>query len=238
MAQNTTFNQVITLIQGAYQEAMLIEEGQEPNSEQIASALVRLNMMINHLQTQGIRLWTQVDFSITLLAGQSLYPINMAYGKPLRIPKDLSYLLNTASLGKVPVTTLSQQEWVLLNQGSSQGIVSQIYVDKQISFLNVNTYLTPDASTASTYNLHVVYQAQMVPGMQITDTTMLPLEWYQTLRWMLAQQICIGQPQAVTARIDAMAAKYQADLDGWDVEDAQVFFTPDVRMSTNYSRFR
>ena len=74
--------------------------------------------------------------------------------------------------------------------------------------------------------------------MQITDTTVFPLEWYQGLRWLLAQQICQGQPQEVISRIDMMAAKYQEDLDGWDVEDAQVFFTPDTRGMYWGSRFK
>ncbi len=241
MTQPITFSQVISLIQGAYFEAMLIEEGQQVNSEQIAVGINKLNALANHLQIKGLRLWTQVDYPITLVAGQSSYPLTGTYGKPLRIPKDLGYLLFTGGNPyptKVPITTLSQQEWVLLSQSGAQGLVSQIYVDKQVSSLIVNTYLIPDTFTAANYVLHVVYQQQMTPAMQITDTTVFPLEWYQGLRWLLAQQICMGQPQEVISRIDAMAAKYQEDLDGWDVEDAQVFFTPDIRASYSMGRFR
>lgn len=241
MTQPATFSQVISLIQGAYFDAMLIEEGQELNSEQIAVGLNKLNALANHLQIKGLRLWLQVDAPITLVAGTSQYPLTGTYGKPLRIPRDLGYMLYTGGgvyTTKTPIITLSQQEWVLLNQGGTGGMVSQIYVDKQTAILMVNTYLIPDTFTAANYVLHVVYQQQMTPGMQITDTTMFPLEWYQGLRWLLAQQICQGQPQEVINRIDQMATKYQEELDGWDVEDAQVFFTPDTRGMYWGSRFK
>ncbi len=241
MSQPATFSQVISLIQGAYFESMLIEEGQEPNSEQIATGLYKLNALANHLQVKGLRLWTQVDYPITLLAGIGAYSLTGTYGKPLRIPRDLGYMLYTGGgqyTTKTPIITLSQQEWVLLNQGGTQGMVSQIYVDKQLAALIVNTYLIPDTFTASNYVLHVVYQQQMTPAQQIIDTTVFPLEWYQALRWLLAQQLCIGQPPEVVSRIDQMAMKYQDDLDGWDVEDAQVFFTPDTRNMYWGSRFK
>lgn len=242
MAQPATFSQVISLIEGAYREAMLLDEGQELNSEQIAIGLNKLNALANHLQIKGIRLWTQVDSPITLVAGQSLYSLTGVFGKPLRIPRDLGYMLfiggSVGTATKTPIITLSQQEWVLLSQGGTQGMVSQIYVDKQLSALNINTYLIPDTYTAANYTLHVVYQQQMTPGQNITDTTMFPLEWYQGLRWMLAGQICMGQPAPVIARIDQMAAKYEEELNGWDVEDAQVFFTPDTRGMYWGSRFR
>jgi hypothetical protein len=241
MTQPATFSQVISLIQGAYFDAMLIEEGQELNSEQIATGLYKLNALANHLQIKGLRLWMQVDNPITLLAGVSQYALTGTYGKPLRIPRDLGYMLYTAGNPyptKVPILTLSQQEWTLLAQTGAQGLVSQIYVDKQISSLIVNTYLIPDAFTAASYVLHVVYQQQMTPAQQITDTTVFPLEWYQGLRWMLAAQLCQGQPTEVVSRIDMMAARYEEELNGWDVEDAQVFFTPDNRNMYRGSRFR
>ncbi len=240
MAQPATFTQVYSLLQGAYLEAMLIEEGQELNGEQLANGMNKLNALANHLQVKGLRLWTQVDYPITLVAGQSLYPLTGLYGKPLRIPRDLGYMLFTAGTptSKTPIITLSQQEWVLLNQAGTQGMVTQIYVDKQATALNVNTYLIPDAYTAASYVLHVVYQAMMTPAMQITDQTQFPTEWYQGLRWLLAQQLCQGQPAPVIARIDAMAAMYEGDLNGWDVEDAQVFFVPDNRGLYWGSRFQ
>jgi hypothetical protein len=241
MAQPSTFNTVASITQGALFEAKKLEEGQEPNSEQLARCVNKLNRIANHLQVKGQRLWTQTDYAITLVAGQSLYPLTGLYGKPLRIPKDLSYMLYTAANPyptKVPVISLSQQEWVLLSQSGAQGLVSQIYVDKQLTALNVNTYLIPDTATAANYVLHVVYQAMMTPAMQITDQTAFPIEWGQTLVWLLAQQECMGQPQAVISRIDAMAKMYEDDMDGWDVEDAQTFFTPDTRNSYWGGRFR
>src|SRR5574340_778223 len=89
MAQNATYNTANRIIQQAMLEASLLEEGQEPTSEQLAQNLNRLNDMINALQTRGIKLWTQVDQTVTLVASQATYTLSptgdVVMTKPLRV---------------------------------------------------------------------------------------------------------------------------------------------------------
>src|SRR5256885_7930423 len=108
MSQPAVFPQVYRIIQYGMRNAFKLEEGAEPNSEQLAEGMNRLNDLINFLHTQGLRLWTQVDLSITLTTGVSVYPLAGAgSGKPLRIPRNLSYTLSTSQV-KTPILTLSQ----------------------------------------------------------------------------------------------------------------------------------
>jgi hypothetical protein len=243
MTQPATFSSIGRIIQRAYRHAKLIEPGVEPNGEQFTDGMNALNDLVNELQMGGLMLWMQQDLPIPLTAGTFQYPLTTApFGKPLRIPRDLSYMLYVASgttnSPKVPVISLSQQEWTLLsNTGSTQGLVSQIYVDKQLAQLMINTYLVPDTTTATNYVLHVVVQQQIPQGMQLTDTMQFPPEQFMSLTWLLSQQLCQGQPMEVVQRIDAMAAKYRAEAEGWDVEDTQVFFTPDNRQVARTNRF-
>ena len=65
MTTAATFSQPIRIIQYAYVDAGLIPEGELPSSEKIASAMNRLNDMINLWGTQGLKLWTYLDQSIT-----------------------------------------------------------------------------------------------------------------------------------------------------------------------------
>ncbi len=235
MSIPASFSQVRRIIEYAMKNAYKLEEGQEPNGEQYETGMNRLNDLANFLQTQGLRLWTQLDVPITLTAGIQLYPLpGTGSGKPLRIPRNLSYTLNANGQVKTPVLTLSQQEWVLLSQNAQQGPISQIYVDKQLGVLNVYTYLIPDATEASSKTLHVVIQNQMVLYQNLTDSVQFPQEWYVGLQWLLAKELATGQPQEIIARCDAMAEYYRKELNNWDVEEDQTFFTPDTRM-TNYA---
>jgi len=240
MSQPATFNQIIRLITYGMRNAMMLEEGQEPNGEQIAEGLNRLNDLTNYLQTEGIRLWTQTDVVIPLVTGTSQYSLTGTYGKPYRIPRDLAYMLYIGGTQTVksPVTSLSQQEWTLLTQGNQQGMVSQIYVEKLSTQLRVNTFLTPDSATATNWQLHVIVQQQMALGEKITDATQFPEEWYVGLQWILADEICTGQPDSIVQRCAQKSAYYKDKLNGWDVEDTQTFFVPDPRMGYVQRSFR
>jgi len=232
MTQPATFSQAMRIIQYGMRNAFKLEEGQELNSEQLAEGINRLNDLCNFLQTQGLRLWTQSDTSITLVAAQAQYTLpGVGSGKPLRIPKDLSYKIYNTTGVKTPILTLSQQEWVLLSQNNVQGPVTQIYVDKQLSQLVVNTFLIPDSTEASSYTLHVVVQNQMTQYQKITDATQFPQEWYVGLQWLYAKEVCQGQSQEVVARCDQMAEYYRNQLNGWDVEDDATFIVPDSRLN-------
>ena len=101
------------LIKRALFEARKLEEGQDPDSEQVVIGMERLNDMVNVWQTQGLKLWLEQDVALTLVANQSLYPqtqiLNGFTTKPTRVKEayfefgNLSNQMQTDSM--IDITT-------------------------------------------------------------------------------------------------------------------------------------
>lgn len=68
-------NTPISIIRDGLFEVGLLEEGQDPNGEQIARGMRRINRMVNLWQTQGLKLWLELDLPVALTAGVFLYPL-------------------------------------------------------------------------------------------------------------------------------------------------------------------
>jgi len=222
------------IIWDALLESGKLADGDIPDSEVLAKYSRRLRGMINVWMTQGLKLFLQVDTSITLVAGQTTYTakpggdINMA--KPLRALQ--GYYLNTSSPTnpvRQPMYPLSWQEWLTLSTTMTQGPVSQYFIDKQATQLNVSFWLTPDATTAANGTAHLLLQQQVTNFTNLTDTMAFPIEWALPLTWGLADEMTTGQPQEVVMRCALKAKLYKDALENWDVEDADTRLQPDMR---------
>jgi len=136
------------------------------------------------------------------------------------------------------MTLLSRQEWIMLSQApSAPGQPINFFVDKQSYVLNVNLWPTPGAQEAGG-TVHLILQTQLAQGSALTDQTAFPVEWFPVLAWGLADELCTGQPQEIVQRCSSRYKEFREALDGWDVEDAQTFFTPDQRSGYYASDFR
>jgi hypothetical protein len=65
-----------------------------------------------------------------------------------------------------------------------------------------------------------------------------PNEWFNALVWNLADQIAIefDVPSNHRQEIAARAKMYKEELEGWDVENVSVKFTPDMRAASREFR--
>jgi hypothetical protein len=231
------------IIWDALLESGKLADGDIPDSEVLAKYSRRLRDMINAWQTSGLKLFLQLDQSITLVAGQTTYTakpggdINIV--KPLRVQQ--GYYLNTTNAAnpvRQPMFPLSWQEWLTLSTTQTQGPVSQYFVDKQPTQLNISFWLTPDATTAANGTAHLLIQQQVTSFTNLTDTMNFPVEWRLALVWGLADELTTGQPPEVVMRCAQKAMKYKTDLENWDVEDADTRFQPDMRQgNTGMQRF-
>lgn len=234
MAAPTYFNSVERCIKQAYVNATLIAAtGQVPNSEQYADGLNRLNDIANHWQTKGLKLMTWQDVPLSSLSvSTNYYPIGpgqsgISMTKPLRVID--SYYLQTLGGAITPITQVARNIWDdLPNKLSSPGQPINIFVDKQSTYLGIYLWPIPDSTSVANGSVHLVLQTQTTNAQSLTDTSILPIEWFRALSWELSAELCTGQPAEVIARCDMMANKFREDLEGWDVEDAQTFFTVDT----------
>lgn len=227
------------LITDAMRDAGLLQQGSVPNSEQFAEYTRRLEDVINTLQTQGLKLWTQSDQSVTLVAGQRDYSMKLTGDvdivRPLRVLQ--GYYLD-ADDNRRPIYPVSWDEWMRLSTTVQTGPIAQFFLDKQRTQLLVSFWLVPDA-TAALGTAHLLIQNQITNFTNLYDEIDFPIEWYMTLRWNLADDICTGQPQAIMDRCAMKAAMYRTTLENWDVEDAPTSFAPDTsRGAYATGRFR
>lgn len=219
------------LIRYAMLDAGLLQQGDEPNSDQYAEYTNRLNDLINLLGTQGLKLWTYIDQSITLVSGTQSYTLGPSGSiltvKPLRAIQ--GYYLDSSSVRR-PIYPLSWDEWLRLSNVTQTGPISQYFVDKQVANLVVYFWLTPDA-TAALGTAHLLVPRQITNFTGLTDTMNFPQEWFMGLRWLLADDICTGQPPAIMARCAERAQAYRVALEDWDVEDASTQIQPNLQQS-------
>lgn len=238
MTAPATFNSPARIIENAMENAVLLAEGDTPNSEQYAKYLVRLTDLINFWATQGLKLWTLTDLSVPLTAGQAKYTIgpsgNVVMPKPMR--EIQAYYLNSDSIRR-PLYIISWDEYLRLSQVTQTGAINSVFVDKQQTQINVSCWLVPDAD-AATGTLHLLTQQQLTNPVTLTEALNFTSESFIALHWMLAAEICNSQPQAVIDRCTAMAATYRQALEAWDVEDAATQFQPDHRTAYGTNNFR
>ena len=238
MTVPATFQTAQRIIRMAYRDAGIIQEGDEPNGEQYADGLTRLNDVANLWQTQGLKLWLIQDIPVTLTVGQATYTLkplgNVNMTKPLRVID--AYYLDSSGIRR-PLITKSWNEWVRLSQVSQSGQLNSYFIDKQQNVINASFWLVPD-SVAVTGTVHLILQTQVTQMVNLTDNIGFPLEWAMALRWGLADDLATGQPQAIMDRCEKRATQYRNALEDWDVEDTSTSFAPDQRMSYAGGAFR
>lgn len=224
-----TDNTPIAIIQDAYLDTGLLQEGQSLNGEQIVGGLRRLTDLVNLWQTQGVKLWLNTDLSITLVAGTATYTLgpsgSVVMTKPLRV---IDAWFADANDVRTPLTALAWSDYVRLQQAGTSGALSNYFADKQATQLNVSFYQTPDA-TAALGTAHLLIQTQVTNPISVTETMNFPIEWRIALRWGLADELATGQPQAIMDRCQARATTYRVALEDWDVEDASTRFALEIQ---------
>lgn len=231
-------NTPASIIADAYFDAGIVQEGDSPNSEQIVRGMRVLTDLINLEQTQGLKLWLNVDTAVPLVAGQGTYTLspsgNVVMAKPLRVIA--AYYLDE-NANRRPLVPLAWSDYIQLSQVTQTGALNSYFVDKKAVELSVFFWLIPDTN-AATGTAHLLLQVQVANFTNVTETMNFPVEWRMFLRWGLADEICTGQPQAIMDRCQQRAELYREKLQGWDVEDAPTRFSPDQRASQGNGRFR
>jgi len=216
----------VEIATAAYEDAGKLAEGQSLTTAQQTRALKRLVDIINLEATQGLKLWLEQEYSITLAQGTRTYNVTTAAGRPLQVKQ--GYFLASDGTTKTPLTAMSRDEYVRLAQLTTQGAVSQYYVDKQYNQFQVALWNVPDA-TAATGTVKLILRVHATVPATINDTLLFPDEWASFLRWELAEELSTGAPQAIIDRCTRNSATYRELLDSFDVEDAATFFQMDTR---------
>ena len=242
MTTPATYNTPYRIICNAMQNCGLLEDGADPNSEQLAKYMMRLNDLFMSLQVRpGLKLWLNYDLPIQLVQGTNMYQLvpggTILTTRPMRVIEGYFYDINAKT--RRPLIPMARTDWDTLSTLNPQGPPTNYFVDKQQTNLNVYIWLTPDAYSATTGSgVHLIVQQQVTGIVSLIDSMNFPIEWFMTLHWNLAKEICTGQPMAVIERCRQMAGEWLQVLEDWDVEDASTSFAPDQRVNQYSGRFR
>lgn len=226
------------IVTKAYQDAQRLARFASLSADQEADGLDRLNDIINLWQTQGMKLFLDVEHTVTLAASQQLYSFmtggDVSVSRPLEV-KFASYWDSDSN--SRPLQPISRQEWMALSNRTTEGSVNQYFVETLYDRLNLYLWNTPD-TTAATGTLRVVVRSQATNPALISSAVVFPPEWAIALRWGLADELASGMPDATQTRCQLRAQAYREALEAWDVENGtETYFQPDPR-SAHYSRFR
>lgn len=230
-------NTVYGIIRDAMHDAGLLQEGDDPNSEQLATYMRRLCDIINLWQTQGLKLFLQEEITVPMVAGQGEYLLNAVTGTfPSKHLRVLQARINGPGTSNRPIMAIGWDEWNRLPRGNV-GSVTGYFVNKRANSLVVSLWNVPDANEAVNSITFLVHTQAANPYNLESDVA-FPQEWRIALRWALADDISTGQPVEIMNRAAQRAEVYRQMLEDWDVEDTTVRFTPDFQGTYRTGGFR
>ena len=202
-----------------------------------------LNLMVKQWMTEGIKLWTVTEYTLTMVASQTEYIIgpsgpDLVADKPLRLIQGVIRNISTTPYIDTPLQILSKQEYMTLGSKFSTGIANSVYLNPGTTSTSVKLFLTPDTSTATNYRKILTCQRPINDISASSSVPDFPNEWMQALVWGLADQLSLEFGLPINHRQEVMlrAEKYKDDLMGWDVEYESTFFQPDARNFSTFGR--
>lgn len=219
---SVNYNTAFRIIRTGLKSAGLLQEGDDPKGEQLVDCMDRLNDIINLWQTQGIKLWLMATAAApALVAGTVSYTLPT---KVLRIYE--AYFLDQNGISR-PLDLLSWNTYNSLSAKAQQGPITGVFVDNQLASTVLKYWLVPDAG-AALGSVQLLYRQYMSTLVNLTDAMVFPNEWFMALHWALADEMSTGQPQEIIQRCEKKALEYRLALEAFDVEEASVYFTPNL----------
>ena len=229
------------VIEAALRGLSVLEEGAQPTATATQNASFALNLIIKNWQKDGIKLWTIDNLVIPLVNGQTFYTIGPDVGndvisnRPLKVIQ--GFLRNTSVTPPVdiPMQALSRQEYNMLGSKASTGTMNSYFFNPKPTYGELEVYLTPDSNTATNYAFYAVVQRPLMDMVKASDNFDFPNEWFMALKWALMAELASDYDKSLQDRsyYDMKSLAYKTSVEDWDVENASVYFVPDVRMGMN-----
>ncbi len=157
-------------------------------------------------------------------ASATCTPIGITTSLPLR-PVD-AFIRTVATSNDQTLTLMSRTDFDARGNKTNQGSVSEYYYDAQLG--NAQIYL-PTTPSDSTQAIHLVIQRPLQDMVSATDNFDLPAEWFQAIKWGLADELSLeyGASESAMNRIERRAAYFKNTCFDFSVEESSVFFTVD-----------
>jgi hypothetical protein len=217
------------LLTKAYRDAQKLPRGASLSADQLSDGLDILNDLINLWQTQGLKLFLELEQSVVLVASQQDYTFmpggSVSMARPLEV-KEAVY--RDASSNSRILTKMSREEWTRLSNRTATGSVNQYFAELLYDRLTLHLWNVPDV-TAALGTVKAVLRTQATNYTAGSDAVKFAPEWAIALRWGVADELTSGMPDSVVMRCQQRAQAYRDALEAWDVENAQTYFQMDYQ---------
>ena len=145
--------------------------------------------------------------------------------RPLRI---VEAFIRDEDSNDRPVRVISEKEYYELSNKNSDGAVTSIYYDAQLT--TGQLYVWPQTSIVTDL-LEMVVHRPIEDMDGSADTFDVPVEWLEPIVWGLSWRMGpdAGISEARIAALKSVADEFLAQAEGHDIEDASVTFEPEFR---------
>ena len=190
--------------------------------------------MIKSWIVDGAKLWKIRDIVVTPVVGQASYQIGptatgpgaVVTDRPLKVTD--AFIRDTTANKDWSLQMVSRAEYDLLGDKTTQGIPNQLYYDPQLDNGILYMYNVP---VDTTHTIHIQCLEPLGDVVGNTATFDFPQEWYQPLKWGLADEIALeyGANNFIIQMVAAKAVGYRDKLSDFSVEETSTFFSPSTR---------
>lgn len=227
------------LIASALRLQGYIQQGDTPSATVVTNMSQALNMMLKAWSSRGLKVWCVQEVTCPITGLPRSFQIGpTATGtnakvtdRPLRIEEAIiRYNPSATTPTDVTLQPLSREEYVALGNKFSTGTPNSYFYDPLIPNGVIYLYTKPD-SGSSAMEVHLWVRKQLDDITSGSGTFNLPSEWFQALRWGLADETSLDNqiPSEVADRIAQRAQRLREEMEDWDREYTSVYFQPDLR---------
>lgn len=153
-----------------------------------------------------------------------IYPLGLYPSRPVRFRDAWIRDVNTES--DTPLIQVARQDYNQFGNKSQPGIPNQYWYDPKLDTGFLTVYTVPSDSHR---DFHGIVQVPIQDMVTSIDTFDLPQEWFQAIKWGLADELSLeyGCPPDVRGEVAAKAARFLEDCFDFSVDEAPVYFSVD-----------
>ena len=143
-----------TIIEQALKMIGVIAEGENPTSDQISDAAIRLDWMVKEWQSTGVHLWSEEEATLFLVAGQASYTLGSGSTEHCTTSFTETTLSADEAIGQTELSMTSTTDAVI---GDYVGVVQDDNTIHWSTILTVSPFVINDALTVAASSGNAVY---------------------------------------------------------------------------------
>ena len=218
------------LITAAIRKLARYDKNATPDSVDITNGAMALNAVIAELQAIGMPLWARNEYTFSLSTGTSTYNIGVGQTINTPFPLKISQAILLDSTGSsLDMHIGSIYEYHRFSTNSTSGSPVHLYYQPKINVGEIKIWPTPDAASASTKTVKLVYQRPFDDFTASGETLDFPKEWHQTIIYKLAAALApeFSVPLPDRQLLMQEAMQHQTIAESFGTDEASIYFSPE-----------